>query len=146
MTDISPAHQAPIASEADPLAFTPVPFAVKRYRGWTPDRQRRFIYQLSRIGIVSAAAKAVGMSRDSAYKLRGRKGADSFASAWDMALEMGHDNANEHAITRAIEGYMVPYFYGGLMRGEVRRYDSRLLFALLKARSKRNRSSMMRNG
>jgi hypothetical protein len=136
MTETSPVRPAPIASEDDPLFFTPVPLAVKRYRGWTADRQRQFIYQLSRIGIVSAAAKAVGMSRDSAYKLRGRKGAESFAAAWDMALEMGHDNASEHAITRAIEGYTVPYFYGGLMRGEVRRYDNRLLFALLRARSK----------
>ncbi|GAA0480297.1 hypothetical protein GCM10009096_22880 [Parasphingorhabdus litoris] len=136
MPHTSPARKAPLTREDDPLFFTPVPFAVKRFGGWTPDRQRQFIYQLSRIGVVSAAAKAVGMSRDSAYKLRGRKGADSFATAWDMALEMGHDNANEHAITRAIEGYIVPYFYGGVMRGEVRRYDNRLLFALLKARSK----------
>lgn len=135
MTNISRTRTAPIASEDDPLAFVPVPFAVKRYRGWTPDRQRQFIHQLSRIGVVSAAAKAVGMTRDSAYKLRRRKDAESFAAAWDMALEMGHDNSHEHAITRAIEGYTVPYFYGGRMRGEVRRYDNRLLFALLAAHS-----------
>ncbi|QTD55989.1 hypothetical protein [Parasphingorhabdus cellanae] len=138
MTDISPAPDAPIADEDDPLAFIPVPFAVKHYRGWTPDRQRQFIHQLSRIGVVSAAAKAVGMTRDSAYKLRKRKGAESFAAAWDMALEMGCDNGHDHAITRAIEGYTVPYFYGGLMRGEVRRYDNRLLFALMASHSKRN--------
>lgn len=76
------------------------------------------------------------MTRDSAYKLRKRKGAESFAAAWDMALNMGHDNASEHAITRAIDGYTVPYFYGGLMRGEVRRYDNRLLLAALAAHSK----------
>lgn len=136
MTYTSPAHQAPIASEDDPLAFTPVPFMVKRHSGWTPDRQREFIHQLSRIGVVSAAAKAVGMSRNSAYKLRERDGAESFAAAWDMAMEMGHDNAHEHAITRAIEGYTVPYYYGGLLRGEVRRYDNRLLLALLASQSR----------
>ncbi len=136
MTDISPPRAAPIASEDDPLVFTPVPFAAKRYGGWTADRQRQFIHQLSRIGVVSAAANAVGMTRDSAYKLRKRKGAESFAAAWDMALNMGHDNASEHAITRAIDGYTVPYFYGGLMRGEVRRYDNRLLLAALAAHSK----------
>lgn len=136
MTDISPARTAPIASEDDQIAFTPVPFAAKRYGGWTPNRQRKFIYHLSRIGVVAAAAKAVGMSRTSAYKLRERKGAESFAAAWDMALEMGHGNADDHAITRAIEGYTVPYFYGGLMRGEIRRYDNRLLLASLAAHNR----------
>ena len=136
MTNISSARTAPIAGEADPLDFTPVPFTVKRYGGWTPDRQRKFIYHLSRIGIVSAAAKAVGMSRNSAYKLRERVGAESFADAWDFAIDLGHGNAEDHAITRAIDGYTVPYFYGGRLRGEIRRYDNRLLLASLAARRK----------
>lgn len=132
MTDTNPARTAPFTGETDPLDFTP--FTVKRHDGWTPTRQRKFIYHLSRIGIVSAAAKAVGMSRTSAYKLRERPGAESFAAAWDMALEMGHGNADDHAITRAIDGYTVPYFYGGRQRGEIRRYDSRLLLASLALR------------
>ncbi|WP_108809799.1 hypothetical protein [Sphingorhabdus sp. Alg231-15] len=136
MTDISPARTAPIAGEDDLLVFTPVPFAVKRFGGWTPNRQRKFIYHLSRIGVVSAAARAVGMTRDSAYKLRSRAGAGSFAAAWDLAQEMGHGNADDHAITRAIEGYTVPYFCRGLKRGEIRRYDNRLLLASLASRSR----------
>ena len=75
------------------------------------------------------------MSRQSAYRLRERAEqsgvADSFADAWDAAIEMGQDNAEDHAITRALEGYEVPYFYGGRQRGVIRRYDNRLLLAAL---------------
>ncbi|GAB5481741.1 MAG: hypothetical protein Pars92KO_14980 [Parasphingorhabdus sp.] len=77
------------------------------------------------------------MSRTSAYNLRDRDGAESFAAAWDLALEMGYGNADDHAITRALDGYTVPYFYGGLLRGEIRRYDNRLLLASLAARDER---------
>ena len=71
------------------------------------------------------------MSRQTAYLLRQKPGAESFAAAWDRALEMGLDNAEDHAITRALEGYEVPYFYGGRQRGTIRRYDHRLLLAAL---------------
>ncbi|MBC7985111.1 MAG: hypothetical protein H7X93_00340, partial [Sphingomonadaceae bacterium] len=54
--------------------FIPVPLARARYDGWLPARQRMFIAALSATGTVDAAARAVGMSRMSAYKLRRRPG------------------------------------------------------------------------
>lgn len=119
-----------------PPAFVPVPSASTRHDGWTPERQRDFIAQLARIGLVSAAAKAVGMSAKSAYRLRDRahraedKG-ESFLKAWDAAIGSGRVSAISTAIDRAIEGVEVPYFHGGLQRATWRRYDNRLLYAVL---------------
>jgi hypothetical protein len=70
-------------SPADPFAFEPVPSASSRHDGWTPERQRAFIAELARIGMVSAAAPSVGMSRKSAYELLKRAGPESgFARVW----------------------------------------------------------------
>jgi len=56
-----------------------------RRDGWTAERQRRFLDTLWRTGSVSAAAASAGMSRESAYRLRRRKG--GFAADWNRALE-----------------------------------------------------------
>ena len=67
-------------------AFTPVPL---RYRadGWTPVRQAVFLGALVETCCVAAAARAVGMTRESAYRLRDKPGGESFAAAWDKILE-----------------------------------------------------------
>ena len=66
-------------------AFHPVPLAA-RHDGWSVARQAEFIGWLAETGGVSAAARLVGMSRKSAYRLRARAGAAGFAAAWDAAL------------------------------------------------------------
>src|SRR5690349_15820368 len=60
--------------------FIPVPL---RYRkdGWTPERQRRYVAALAETGHLGKAARAVGMTEQSAGKLRRRPGAASFAAA-----------------------------------------------------------------
>ncbi len=65
--------------------FTPVPVRA-RADGWTPLRQAEFIGMLAQTGSVSAAAEFVGMARETAYRLRGKPGAEEFAAAWDAAL------------------------------------------------------------
>jgi hypothetical protein len=60
-----------------------------RRDGWTPERQLRFLDTLARTRSVTRAARAAGMSRESAYRLRRRKDGALFAAAWDRALE-GH--------------------------------------------------------
>jgi hypothetical protein len=120
-------------SVSDLLAFEPVPFARNRHDGWTPERQRGFIETLAKIGIVSAAARAVGMSRKAAYALLKRAGPDSgFAAAWRMALELGKVTVCTTAVARAVDGVEVPYFYGGLQRGTHRVYNDALLIAALR--------------
>ena len=59
------------------LAFTPVPVRA-RHDGWTVERQKWFILRLALGGCVSVAARGVGMTRKSAYRLLDRPGAESF--------------------------------------------------------------------
>lgn len=66
--------------------FTPVQLKA-RHDGWSPERQIRFIEELAAIRSITKACRAVGMSRDSAYKLRDRPEAAQFRLAWRQALE-----------------------------------------------------------
>ncbi|KQS04665.1 hypothetical protein ASG11_10730 [Sphingomonas sp. Leaf357] len=119
----------------DPLDFTPVPgqTATVRHDGWTPARQVAFIAALAAIGLVSAAAKSVGMSRKSAYALRKRAGAESFAAAWDAALKRGQAEVLSIAIDRALHGVTTPVFYRGRKVGECQKFNDRLLIAAIRA-------------
>ena len=118
-------------SPADPLPFEPLPCA--RHDGWTSERQRGFIAALAKIGLVGAAAQAVGMSRKSAYALLERAGPESsFAAAWRLALQYGKLRACSTAVERAVEGVEMPYFYRGLQRGTRRVYNDNLLIAALR--------------
>lgn len=136
MRDQSPPHSpaaepAAPAPDDDPLIFDPVPGRA-RHDGWTPDRQRAFIDALGQCGLVGAAAREVGMTAKSAYRLRDRPGADGFRTAWDAALDQGRTMACSTAIERAMEGEIVPVFYRGVQVGERRRYDNRLLITALR--------------
>ncbi|HEU0043331.1 hypothetical protein [Sphingomonas sp.] len=62
--------------------FTPVPVRARR-DGWTPQRQRDFIAALADVRCVVVAARLVGRSFQTAYRLRARADAVSFAAAWD---------------------------------------------------------------
>ena len=62
-------------------AFVPVRTRARR-DGWTVARQANFIGALAESGSVGRAAVRVGMSRESAWRLRGREGAESLAAAW----------------------------------------------------------------
>ena len=124
-----PAPSSEPAAE-HPLAFTPVPGRV-RHDGWTVDRQRRFLVALAVIGTVSGAAKAVGLSAASAYALRRRPKAESFAAAWDEALDQGRGRAFDIAMDRAVNGITVPRYYRGRFVGTTHRYDHRAIVAAL---------------
>ncbi len=84
--------------------FTPVPLERVRSNGWSPLVQKRFIYALSVMGSVGAAARAVGMGRVSAYRLRERAGAESFAAAWDNAISLGRTRQYSVAMEAALNG------------------------------------------
>lgn len=53
---------------------------------WTIERMTRFIAVLQRTRSVAAAARAAGMSRQSAYKLRARLPGHPFDRAWAAAV------------------------------------------------------------
>jgi hypothetical protein len=72
--------------------FVPVPLRA-RADGWTPERQARFIGLLAETGSVAEAARRVGMGRQSAWRLRRRRGAASFARAWDAVCAIRRGEA-----------------------------------------------------
>lgn len=109
--------------------------AVQRHDGWTPARQAAFLRELAASHNVTAAARAVGMSRQSAYALRTRMHDKPFAAAWEAAFLTRFDALAEAAVDRAINGVEVPHFYNGELVGTSRRYDERLTLALLAMRN-----------
>ncbi len=64
--------------------FEPVPLRHRR-DGWTPERQRRYVTALFETGHMGKAARAVGMTEQSAARLRRRPDAASFARACNTA-------------------------------------------------------------
>lgn len=122
--------------------FDPVPSRTNRKDGWTPERQRDFIATLARCGSVTAAARHVGKSASSAYRLLDREGAESFAAAWDLAAERGRDGMRDCAIERAMNGAWVPVMRRGkIVRMEFRYFD-RLAMAVLSGRDSALADSM----
>lgn len=55
---------------------------------WTPARQRIFLAALLESGSVAHAARAAGMSRSSAQRLRRRLAGSPFDLGWDQALAL----------------------------------------------------------
>ncbi|MFA9201457.1 MAG: hypothetical protein ACEQR8_09795 [Cypionkella sp.] len=104
-----------------------------RADGWTAERQARFLAELAITGSVSAAARKVGMARETAYRLRRKPGAESFAAAWDQVLgrEPGRRKVTgEELYRRAIEGLLKPHIYRGRCTGMERKADNSALLGL----------------
>lgn len=98
--------------------FVPVP-GRRRTDGWTPWRQAAFLGFLAETGSVRAAALRVGMTRETAYRLRRREGAESFAAAWDTIVRKlrGETDLPKRKVThfelveRAYHGSLRPILY-----------------------------------
>lgn len=126
-----------------PPFFHPVSLRA-RADGWSEVRQCAFLAQLYLTGSVTAAARSVGMSRASAYRLRERGGAEGFAHAWDAVLTppgLGRLCApkpdwrkvtNEQLVGRLETGLIKPVFYRGRMTAIRRKPDNSALFRLLR--------------
>lgn len=69
----------------------------------------------------------------SAYILRNKSGAESFAAAWEDALARGRERAQETAISRALHGEVVPRFRNGRFMGYRMKHNDRLLLGALHA-------------
>jgi len=121
------------ASPKLPIPFDPVPVR-RRHDGWTAERQIAFIEKLADCSSVTAAARHVGMSRESARRLRRRPCGRSFRDAWDAALDCAYAEVEEAAMERSKNGIARPVFYKGEQVGEWRHYDERLAMFLLRTR------------
>jgi hypothetical protein len=107
------------------LAFTPVPRRKSRSNGLTPERQRIFIAMLAQCGSVKTACKAVGCSSDAMYHLRNSAGADSFAAAWDRAVERGARRVLDVLVDHAINGVPEFIYKDGQIVAERRHFNTR---------------------
>ena len=99
------ALELPESVAYDPEEYRWVPVRRRpRHDGWTEEKQRRFIEALADTGLVSHSAKAVGMSRESANRLRRSPHGAAFARAWDAARLHSGAALEDIAFERAIEG------------------------------------------
>ena len=123
-----PAHHARVP------AFSPVPLRA-RADGWTPKRQAAFLAELAITRSVREAARRVGMARETAYRLRAKPGAESFAAAWDFVL--GHETPGRRKVTqgerarRALFGLLKPVIYAGKHVGTMEKADNSALLGHL---------------
>ncbi len=81
------AHTPTPSDPAQLADYRPVKLRT-RYDGWTAERQRTFLARLAETGSISDACRHAGVSTRSAYKLRRRPDAQTFATAWDRALQL----------------------------------------------------------
>ena len=134
-----PAHR----TRHRPPFFRPVPLRA-RSDGWSEERQCAFLAALYWTGSVTAAARAVGMTRTSAYRLRAYEGAGSFAAAWDHILappgsgrwkqpREDFRKVTDRELERRLEsGFVQPVLYQGRMCAIRRKPDDSALFRLLR--------------
>jgi hypothetical protein len=115
----------PAASDAPPTI---------RHDGWTRQKQGDFLAALATTHSVAEAAREVGMSRQSAYRLRARLQGEPFDFAWDAAFKSAFDRLAEAAMDRAMNGVEVQHYHKGEVVGSSRRFDERFTIALLKMR------------
>ncbi len=129
-TPRSPRSAAP-SLRAVPSTATATNPKPPRHDSWPLDLQAAFLRALSATHSVSEAAKSVGKSRQSAYRLRSRLKGQPFDLAWEVAFHHSYDVLAHTALERALNGVEVPVFFQGEQVGSYRRFDERLTVALL---------------
>ena len=114
-----------------------------RADGWTPERQAAFLGALAETGSVVAAARRVGMARETAYRLRRKPDAGSFAAAWDRIVgsqgdrSAQGDRSRKRKVTagerpqRALFGLLKVRMYRGRHVATERKADNSALLAYL---------------
>ena len=128
--------QSPLDAHGhDPDAYKWIPVLRRpRKDGWTPARQIDFIAALADCGVVDEAARSVGMSIMSCYRLRRAPGAGNFAAAWEAAIQQSSKRLLDLAFDRAINGSNEPvYDKEGRRVGRRMKTNDRLLMFLLRA-------------
>ncbi len=124
----APSHEP--AGHTGVIPFEPVPVRA-RHDGWTPEKQREFVEALADTGVVREAAARVGMTEQSAWRLRRRPDARAFDLVCEAAQRPGARRLHAIAWERAIEGQTRRHYYHGELKSEERVYDNRLLTYLL---------------
>ena len=131
-------RDAPCAEPPDALSdcapLEPPPDDRRAEQRWSRAKQVTFLQHLAASHSVAAAARSVGMSRQSAYRLRARLKGQPFDLAWAAAFDSVFNALAHAAMERAIHGVPVPYLHNGEVVHIGRRFDERLTLGLLKMR------------
>lgn len=93
-------------------------------------RQDAFLRVLARLGNISAAAKAVAMSRENHYDWLADD--PTYRERYNAAMVQAGAVLEENAFQRAIDGWLEPVYHEGRVAGHILRYDNRLLMDLLR--------------
>ena len=83
--------------------FTPVPLRARR-DGWTPERQFGYVVALAEFGNARRAAQAVGMTEQSANRLRRRPEAAAFDRLCAAARQMAEQRRARERLARLRPG------------------------------------------
>src|SRR5687767_14395254 len=140
MTAALPQPIKPIPSRLPAHLFTPaLPCGRDRRRGraqrsdgWTPPRIRAFLGALAQSGSVAHAARAAGMSRQSAYALRANAKGRAFDDAWRSALLAAAPAIPDQLMERALRGQVDPVIRDGKLRSQRHHFDNRLAMQVLR--------------
>lgn len=87
-----------------------------------------FISELAKTANASAAAKAAGVGRTTAYEHR--EADPAFAALWAEAEAIADDAVIAEVRRRAMDGVDEPVFYQGAECGQIRRYSDAMLTIL----------------
>ena len=128
MSDLSPDTRPCVPPEGGKM---PHPRRTPHHNEWTRAKMVAFLRELAASQSVAHAAKSVGMSRQSAYRMRNRLAGTPFALAWEVALEAGLQQLAHAVLDRAVNGEEVPRYYHGELVGTHRKFDNRLAVWLL---------------
>lgn len=123
MSENLPAIQQGAQQPASQPTLQPTP------QQFTREQQSEFIFALAAWGNVRAAAKAAGVSRSTAYRMR--RGCARFDALWNAALVMARPRVEEVLADRALNGVEEQVFYHGEEVATRRRFSDRLLLAHL---------------
>ena len=125
-----PAPSPDPAAAAPPAPYTPPPF-LPREHGWTPERQSRFLAAIAEGCTVEAACRVVGLSVNSAYKLRRSAAGAAFALGWNGALLIHRGALADSLLARAHDGQEVTWTKADGQETKRHFFDNRLGLAML---------------
>lgn len=114
--------------------------ASTRHDGWSGERRAAFLEALMAGHKVAAAARSVGMTPQSARRLRAR--APHFARIWDETFAFLASELEESAVFRAIHGTERPVMSRGRQVATRVHHHDGLLMRLLAARDPMNYGSV----
>ncbi|MEL7686481.1 hypothetical protein AAG596_03180 [Citromicrobium bathyomarinum] len=119
----TPSHTAANLPALSPEALPRAPQQFSR------EDQAFFLDRLAQCGNVLASARATGISRSTAYRMR--RACPRFARLWDGALLLARPQVEAVLADRAMNGVEETIYYHGEAVATRTRYDARLLLAHL---------------